>query len=1121
MKLKKLLSIVLAVAMIMGTMSFNVFADGETVGATEVGSYSELTAALADESVSNIILSEDIVASDGATLDLTGKTLDLGKKTLTINGESGKTSGTVIKNGTIEITTYDGDTVADGLFDVFGETKVEGVTFTSTKSAIYAIFDIKSGNLTLDDCVITMSNNDADGGLFYDNSGNGGYKLVMNKTNVTLTDIGDFISNGIVELNDCNIEIRSVEGGLDNGINGAALTLNNTNVTIDGAAGRGITTDGDDIVIKGTSKVNLTNCAEGGLRYKASANVIVEDTATLITNVKVDSAATDAKINNESIAVTVDNKLVDVNASSEKVEKATDTEIIINLISDATLDITAWQALAIGGDSTETITINGNGNTLTFNHLNNDWNNVATKNNAKLILNNMNITNSGYNDGPWNRHDINFGCDVELNNVTSDKALAFKADATLKNVTVNDNGDVYAIWIQANGQQVDIDGLTVNAGRGIKIDEQYVTAKKVNLNVEDATFETSEKAAILVKSAAGADITASGTIDISKVAADSKNLVWVDEDSAGSFGKITVSGASLSIEGGLSAYPVGIVAEDELLGYYKTIEAAVDAASDGNIITLLGDTTEDVTIEKDVTIDLNQKTLNGAILAGSKGNITVKNGSIKNNNPKNSAIEINKGTLNVENVDIESERHAIRIDGDVTATINGGTYKVLVNTKLSCHAVNVSGDAEVTIKDGTFYGPKGTPNGSAMGGSAVNSYGDAVVTIEGGKFTGGVNNTINGNVSIKGGSFDQDMTAYVADGYESLYYAKDALYKVILAAASSEAEGVKIDLVATSDANVYDIMLASSDGTSDIYEFIAAQLEFDNQSENTDGPGSMKYIVTANDDLGIVLVENAGDSDVYGFHIADNAKRISAKEIKLGQIEFVGNGTIDLEVAKDKTVVTATLYHTNDEYYFKAADNNLTIGTKANGAIDHATYTNLDVNIDFVHDTETGKDAAYNAITVTVTGPLGYKKVGKVGLNATDADVSADVINNKVALTFPEVVVGYRYNVKLEAPGYRTFSYNTVVEEEGKSLLFWNDAKTGKDEDPLVSIETGKTPTDVTFLVGDIAMDYIIDKYDLAAVTSYYGTYNITNSNLVKYDLNRDGDIDIIDIGYVIHGLGY
>ena len=58
------------------------------------------------------------------------------------------------------------------------------------------------------------------------------------------------------------------------------------------------------------------------------------------------------------------------------------------------------------------------------------------------------------------------------------------------------------------------------------------------------------------------------------------------------------------------------------------------------------------------------------------------------------------------------------------------------------------------------------------------------------------------------------------------------------------------------------------------------------------------------------------------------------------------------------------------------------------------------------------------------------------------------------------------------------------------------------------------------FVVGDIVMDYTVDEYDLAAVTSYYGMYGLEDADkYIKYDLNRDGNIDIIDVHYVLHTL--
>ncbi|MBQ2400320.1 MAG: hypothetical protein II308_09680, partial [Muribaculaceae bacterium] len=127
--------------------------------------------------------------------------------------------------------------------------------------------------------------------------------------------------------------------------------------------------------------------------------------------------------------------------------------IYVELTGDATYDVAAWDKDAMGGDKTNSITINGEkvitrgaAPTLTFNQTDSDWNNIATKNGAKLILKNLNVTNTGKNNGPWNRHDLNFACDVEMENVVSDKAIALKAGGVLKYVTINDKNtsDTYA-----------------------------------------------------------------------------------------------------------------------------------------------------------------------------------------------------------------------------------------------------------------------------------------------------------------------------------------------------------------------------------------------------------------------------------------------------------------------------------------------------------------------------------------------------------------------------------------------------------------------------------------------------------------------------------------------------
>ena len=218
----------------------------------------------------------------------------------------------------------------------------------------------------------------------------------------------------------------------------------------------------------------------------------------------------------------------------------------------------------LGGEATETINIDLNGHKL--NITTTYWSGLGAKNeNALFTIKNGTMTSSQAT-GTWNSYDLTFAnCNYVFEDVVFDKAIALcnvgeavtRAEATIarksvtmKNVTINETHDYYAMWITAEGQTVNIDGLTINSlGRGIKIDEQYIDAPaKVILNVKNAKFTTAKKAAIIVKSVAGADITLSN-VDIAEVAEDSSNEVWIDEDAANTINKVNVIGGSMIVEG--------------------------------------------------------------------------------------------------------------------------------------------------------------------------------------------------------------------------------------------------------------------------------------------------------------------------------------------------------------------------------------------------------------------------------------------------------------------------------------------------------------------------------------------------------------------------------------------
>ena len=305
----------------------------------------------------------------------------------------------------------------------------------------------------------------------------------------------------------------------------------------------------------------------------------------------------------------------------------------------------------LGGEATETINIDLNGHKL--NITTTYWSGLGAKNeNALFTIKNGTMTSSQAT-GTWNSYDLSFSnCNYVFENVVFDKAIALcnvgeavtraettiaRKSVTMKNVTINETHDYYAMWITAEGQTVNIEGLTINSlGRGIKIDEQYVDAPaKVTLNINDAKFTTANKAAIIVKSVAGADINLSD-IDITGVDADTVNAVWVDEDASAYFDKVNVVGGSMAIEG-----------EDTIEGEDAQATFA-DAVKEANAVVQLaaGEYAIPTNIAEGVTIICQQGTvfnnpskmnLNGATVIGAKFN--SNNGSIVNSGQVNGTFK--------------------------------------------------------------------------------------------------------------------------------------------------------------------------------------------------------------------------------------------------------------------------------------------------------------------------------------------------------------------------------------------------------------------------------------------------------------------------------------------------
>ena len=198
---------------------------------------------------------------------------------------------------------------------------------------------------------------------------------------------------------------------------------------------------------------------------------------------------------------------------------------------------------------------------------------------------------------------------------------------------------------------------------------------------------------------------------------------------------------------------------------HTTVALAIEAVKDGEIVRLLDNATEDVTVGKSITLDLNGKKLTNtgsskATVSIAEGSVaTVKNGSIVGGTAYYN-IEIKKGgTATFEDVTATAGNTGwSMIDNLGTLTIDSGSYTGGLNV------VKSEEGSVLKITGGTFtldYAPSSGYTGVIL------SYGDT--TISGGEF---IQNAKPGK-----GANPQVVMAGVVDGYQSTVKVTGGLFK--------------------------------------------------------------------------------------------------------------------------------------------------------------------------------------------------------------------------------------------------------------------------------------------------------------------------------------------------------
>ena len=716
MKAKKILASILSLAMVLGSISLTALAD-DAVNVAKIGDegYTSLEAAFAAAGESDTIT----LLAD-ATPELTSQhaitkaaVIDLNDKTLTLTEDDLYFGTTTFKKGKIVV--------------------------DSSVCASTAVFWMFENQTLIFDDVDIIATGVTGTYLIGINAGTGSeVKLLNSSITIKNTDtasltavIADNGTGNSVVIENSEFDVEKIEGRFYLGGTGGSITVKDSDIDLNGVKEGFYLRAGQTLSIEGDSTVDITlNSNED--RYGIN---VTDDTATYIKDGGATVNATD-------------------NAPAP-VEVSTYDELVVALKKDnaniiMTADITG--TATTGGYSVAGIVLeagdvlDGNGHKLTINGANSTWDCAIAMTGGTV----KNLTIAGAMRGVFmpgaNGNVVIDTC------VFEDVIYTFNSDAGSKDYSVTIKNTTLNGWTSFSNvhKSVIFEDCTFGEGSGYAYCRPY----------QPTTFT-------------GCDFNEGFELDTTPTQT---------ADGALKFNGCTYAGEALSAENAAPLFSDGgtVVIDNEKVVFdkyvppvaqigdnkYTSLQSAIDEAQDGEI-TLLADVTENITVADGVNIvlDLNGNTLTGHIAPCEPETLAVKNGSIVNTDSGVSAVEINKGNLTLTDVNIESARHAVRIDGEVTAVIDGGTYKTtVIEAGKTQHALNVSGNANVTIKDGTFTGPNGT---TADSGSAVNAQAGSTVTIEGGTFTGGKNHTLSaaGTLTVKGGTFDQDPTACLADGY--------------------------------------------------------------------------------------------------------------------------------------------------------------------------------------------------------------------------------------------------------------------------------------------------------------------------------------------------------------------
>lgn len=1143
MKLKKLLASILCVAMVLSTMGITTFAEGE-VETISVSTAENLATALTKNEANIAVILEDnidlpitslgsITAGSGE-YKLGGEntqeiTIDLNQKTLNVTTTYWSALGSVNPDATI--------TVKNGT-----------MVSTGNSATTWNANDLRfcNCNWVFEDVTFNKE-------VALDNAG----KLTT-MNDVTINGTGDYyalwitaegqtvnIDGLVINTEGRGIKIDEQYVDAENTVQVALAVSNSTfktakkaAIVVKSVAGADIVASNNNIENVNADTTNLV-CVDSDLPAsypKVKVTIDGEPVAPYL-----EDAGTGVACIGNSYYMTLTNALdaaqggdiVDLLGGTIVLKDTGVTTVPINkniTITNGTFDITGFVAAHINS----IFDIYG-GAEVTFEDVDFTGSNYSSSYGVIYAHETSKVTLKNCDFNLENEIDAVTGAVLKGNDYANDKFVVNNCDFTL-----SDTSRVFALMT------IDMNGGSINATHE-PISEEHAF-RDVYGTIDDATisFDNFQNGIKNTKNAA---------LTFTNSTVSSTNMAEYDLQLAGG---ATVSGVAFDKTNCKAVVSPAITTFANGTTYYATLEEALADAKDGDTISLIYNE-GDAPIAMNGYVSGKTVTITGtAVVDWSKGSLFVGRGGegngkliFDNANLTSTEASLKNGTYGIH-VSMEEYGASNKADGEVVfknsnidlsylmnknnVTVDGGNLTVwngfAVGARPASETNNVQRAAELKLSNNAVVEVK-NHNGMGIGyesNGIANIDAGSTLKISAASLAVAANSTVNSKGNIIGlldvadgatmnftdGFYTEDPSAYCAEGYEvDKSEVEGYAYTVVPKAAQ------KINVVFENGKNEgeYILKLKSAD-EKEIYKFVSAELTFKNNSESLgDAIGTLPFEFVENTNIDVE--KSLEDANTYAFALKNPANRITATEIELGTIKFTSQGTPALAVTAG--TVVATRYNTNlPKYYSTDAELNgegltLDISATLDGTPVPDTTRDVAVKIEYNLGL-VGGVWADDEIEVTLVDKFGD-------------EVTATKVSNGL-FTFEDVATG-RIEVKLSAPGFRTYTYDAILyetEEENNPLVlnFWNNVKTGKDEDPLKKIDDSNAiekEMPHNFVVGDIVMDFIVDRYDLAAVTSYYGMYNITertnaSEKYLKYDLNRDGNIDIIDVHYVLHTFG-